>query len=293
MNRNVLRAILMAQAILLVSGCNLVLKSPAAALLPADETATKVFVLTAAARTLSTLGGGETQSAAAAHPTATPTRQPTATFTPSITLTTTSEKVFITVSKNTNCRIGPDINFDLVGIMKVGETAEAIGRNGVKTYYVIKLPSNTAKTCWLWYEWATVTGNADALPIIESPPTPTWSPKPDFTFTYVGLTTCPAPKIIRLQIVNTGDIPWESYRVVTTDTVLSIDTTTASDIFKDYSGCSPLAGVPALGPGETGYAIGVISTSSSGHNIAVKLTLYAGNGGSGTHMTGDFSFTMP
>jgi hypothetical protein len=293
MNSAAKQTTLAAVVILLASGCNLVLKAPAAGISPADATETERFVLTAAARTLSALGGVGGQAGGGNRPTATPTLPPTATFTPSITLTPTLEKVTVTVSKNTNCRAGPDINFDLVGIMKVGETAEAIGRNLQKTYWVIKLPSNTTKTCWLWYEWATVTGNGDGLPIIESPPTPTWSPKPDFTFSYIGLTTCPAPKIIRLQIVNTGDIPWESYRVVTTDTVLHTDTTTMSDIFKYYSGCSPLAGVLALGPGETGYGIGVVSNSSSGHNIVVKLTLYTGNGGSGTHMTGDFSFTMP
>jgi hypothetical protein len=293
MNRNLIRAILMAPAILLVSGCNLVLKSPAAGLLPADETATKVFVLTAAARTLSALGGGETQSAAAAHPTATPTLPPTATFTPSITLTSTHERVTITVSKNTNCREGPDKFFDLVGVMKVGETAEAVGRNAQKTYWVIRLPSNTAKQCWLWWEWATLTGNGDTLPVIESPPTPTWSPKPDFTFYYLGLTTCGATQIIRLQVVNSGNVPWESYAVHVKDTVTSIDSLVGGDDFRDYSGCTPVSIVPAIAPGETAFAVGVAPAGSGGHNLEVTLHLYTQNSGGGTHMSGNFSFTMP
>jgi hypothetical protein len=287
MNRSMGIWVVPATAFLALSGCNLVLNKGAAGGQNIEALAQTALQQTTEAYK------PNIPPLAAITATGTSTVPPTLTNTPSITLTPTHEKVFITVSKNTNCRTGPEKQFDLVGIMKVGETAEAIGRNDVKTYYVIKLPSNTAKTCWLWYEWATVTGNADALPIIASPPTPTWSPKPDFTFTYLGLTTCPTPKIIRLQVVNTGNVPWESFKVLTTDTVLNSDTIITSGVFKDYNGCSAMAGVPALGPGETGYAIGVVSSSSSGHNIAVKLTLYTEDGCSGTHMTGDFSFTMP
>ncbi|MBN1439076.1 MAG: hypothetical protein JW929_06665 [Anaerolineales bacterium] len=226
-------------------------------------------------------------------PTASATLPPTPTLTPSITLTPTLEKVTIQVSRNTNCREGPDKFFDLVGVMKVGETAEAVGRNAPKTYWVIKLPADTAKTCWLWHEWATVTGNGDALPIIQSPPTPTWSPKPDFTFQYLGLTACPPHSIVRLQVTNTGNIAWESCIVKVKDTVIPDETSTGLNNFVDYSGCSPLNSVPSIGPGETGYAVGVLPSTFSGHNVEVTLHLYTQDNQAGTHMSGNFNMTAP
>jgi hypothetical protein len=287
------RLILAAAACLAVSGCNLVLKQ-ASGNLPIE-----VLAKTAAAQTLSAGGGNALLTVNAqdtpesAAPTDTLTLMPPS-LTPTATLTPTNEKVTVTVSRNTNCRTGPDKFFDLVGTMNVGETAEAVGRNAQKTYWVIKLPSNTDKTCWLWYEWATVNGNGDSLPIIASPPTPTWSPKPDFTFSYLGLTTCGSQQIIRLQVVNTGNVPWESHMVHVVDTVTSGDTSIASDVFSDYSGCTALAPIlPSIGPGETGYSIGIAPACSSGHNLEVTLHLYTQNSGGGTHMSGNFNFAMP
>lgn len=292
MNRNPFGLIFTAGIILAATGCNLVLRQG----LTGDQTiaalADAALQQTAVEKTLN----APKKSEAAPLPTATATLQPTPTYTPSITLTSTREKVTVTVSKNTNCRTGPDKFFDLVGIMKVGETAEAIGRNKEKTYWVINLPSKPGETCWLWYEWATLTGNGDALPIIESPPTPTWSPKPDFSFSYVGLATCVAPKIIRLQIVNTGNMPWESFRVHTMDTVTSAEMNFSSDQFMDASDptCLGVAHIQAIGPGETAYAIGlVMDPATHGHNISVDLHLYTQNLGTGTHMSGNFNFTMP
>jgi hypothetical protein len=292
MNRNIVNVILATAGIFLVTtGCNLQLMQPSLGKQTVDVLADTALHQTLAFSPQITVKTSEP----ALLPTNTATLQPTPTFTPTITLTPTLEKVMVKVSKNTNCREGPDKYFDLVGIMKVGETAEAIGRNADKTYWVIRLPANTAKTCWLWYEWATLTGNGDALPVVESPPTPTWSPKPDFTFSYVGIGSCPAPKIIRLQIVNTGNITWESWRVHTKDLDTAVDANVSSDGFENGSdpGCAAPSPIPAIGPGETAYAVGIVAPVTSGHTIVVTVTLYAGNGGTGTHITGDFSFTMP
>jgi len=150
-----------------------------------------------------------------------------------------------------------------------------------------------AKTCWLWYEWATVTGNGDALPIIQSPPTPTWSPKPDFTFDYVGVTTCGAVKFIRLQVVNTGNLAWESFRIVAQDTVTTDTMSVQYNAFVDYSGCSHPGGVTAIAPGATNYAVGLAPAGSGGHNVEVTLHLFTADNSGGTHMSGNINFTMP
>jgi hypothetical protein len=289
MPRNLIGIVITMGVLLAATGCNLQLMNGPAGDLPIEALAQTALQQTSVSKTQT----AAMDAIAVPPPTASATLQPTLTFTPSITLTPTLEKFTVTVSQNTNCRTGPDKIFDLVGIMKVGETAEAIGRNEPKTYWVIRLPANTAKTCWLWYEWATVTGNGDALPIIQSPPTPTWSPKPDFTFNYVGLTPCGGNRFIRLQVTNTGNVPWESFRVKTEDTVTSTSTVFTSNVFLDYSGCTPIAGPHSLSPGETNFAVGMIPGVFSGHNVEVSLTLYTGNSSSGTNMTGNFNMTIP
>ena len=203
-----------------------------------------------------------------------------------------SSTPMVSVSVDTNCREGPDKFFDLVGIMNVGETAEAIGRNKAKTYYVIRLPSHTEKTCWLWYEWATVTGNADALPIIASPPTPTWSPKPDFTFHYIGLSHCAAQYFLRFQVENTGNMIWESYRPVCEDLTTTATMAYMYNEFGNYEGCNTLSSVPALHPGETGYAAVLTFGNPSGHDVEVTLTFCTEDDLHGTCITGNASMTL-
>jgi uncharacterized protein YgiM (DUF1202 family) len=95
---------------------------------------------------------------------------------PTVTLTPTSGKVTVAVSKGTNCRTGPDVNFDLVIVLHPGETAEVVGKDAYGNYWIIKDPKNPSVTCWLCNKNATVTGDTSKLPVVESPPTPT--PKP-------------------------------------------------------------------------------------------------------------------
>jgi hypothetical protein len=289
MRRNLGGFLLAAGMLFAATGCNLVFNRGAAGDLTVEALAQTALQQTAAVKTQS----AALKSKDAPLPTGTVTLQPTPTFTPTITLTPTLEKVTVTVSKNTNCRQGPDKFFDLVGIMKVGETAEAIGRNAAKTYWVIRLPANTAKTCWLWYEWATVTGNGDALPIVESPPTPTWSPKPDFTFYHISVIPCGSSKFILLQVTNTGNVPWESVRVSSKDLVSSMTSSIFNNSFIDLTGCGVGSNIPTLYPGDTAKTYGATPPASSGHNTEVTLHLYTDNNGGGTHMSGSYNITLP
>jgi hypothetical protein len=265
-----------------VSACNLAL----------DQAAGTDPTIEALART-AIQQSAEAQARNQAPATETAALTPTITFTPPDTQTPTREKVTIAVSRNTYCRTGPDTIFDLVGIMNVGEKAEAIGRNEPKTYYVIRLPSNLEKTCWLWYEWATVTGNADALPVIASPPTPTWSPKPDFTFHYIGVSHCVAQYFFRFQVENTGNMTWESYRAVSEDLNTSVTMTYIYNEFGNYEGCGTLSSVPALAPGETGYAASITFGNPSGHNVEVTLRFCTEDNLQGTCVTGNATLAIP
>lgn len=101
-----------------------------------------------------------------------PTETPTQAFTSTPESTATPSVPTVTVSTNTNCRTGPSTAFDLIGALTVGQSAEVVGRFSSGNYWIIKTP-NSSGTCWLWGQYATVSGNTSNLPEYPSPPTPT------------------------------------------------------------------------------------------------------------------------
>ncbi|MCJ7432316.1 MAG: hypothetical protein MUO77_02390 [Anaerolineales bacterium] len=103
-------------------------------------------------------------------------------LTPTITLTPTPTVPMVRVSEATNCRSGPSKNYDYLGALLVGETAEVVGKNTETNYWIIKNPDSSG-TCWLWGYYATVSGNVAPLQEYAIPPTPTPPPTPTATFT--------------------------------------------------------------------------------------------------------------
>lgn len=132
---------------------------------------------------------------ATATPAGAPTETPTQTVSPApagntpgtATLTATSSVPMVTVSVSTNCRSGPGTVYDQIGALAVGQTAQVVGKYTPANYWIINNPSGSG-TCWLWGQYATVSGNTSGLPEMVPPPTPT----PGFTKTP---TTSPTPKV--------------------------------------------------------------------------------------------------
>jgi hypothetical protein len=114
----------------------------------------------------------------------TPTPLDTATpeFTPTLGLTSTPSVPTVTVSVNTNCRTGPSTQYALVGGVNVGQTAVLVGKSTSTGYWIIN-NLNGSGTCWLWGQYATVSGNTAGLPEYPIPPTPTPSHTPTPTAT--------------------------------------------------------------------------------------------------------------
>jgi hypothetical protein len=122
---------------------------------------------------LNALDETATVAALTAQPTAT---QPPPTVTRTITPTPTLEFVEVEVSLSTNCRTGPNIAFDYVGALLVGERTQVVARTDVPGYFIVNNPDRPGQTCWLWDRHATIYGDPTRLPMVESPPTPTPSP---------------------------------------------------------------------------------------------------------------------
>lgn len=150
-----------------LSACNLPSQAPTEIVEEAEAAASATLLVL-------TLAAQNTQAAATQIPSSTPFP----TDTPTIPPTSTSSVPMVTVSVNTNCRTGPGVIYDLIGGLLVGEEAVVVGKFTSTNYWIINNPDSSG-TCWLWGEYATVTGNTAGLPEYTQPPTPT----PTFTLT--------------------------------------------------------------------------------------------------------------
>ncbi|WKZ37924.1 MAG: hypothetical protein QY332_08275 [Anaerolineales bacterium] len=158
MSRRRLTPVAFLLVIIILSACNL----PSGNGTPTPDFA---LTLTAQAQLL------ETGTPALVQETATPELTSTPEFTPTPSVPTVS------VSVNTNCRTGPGTQYDLIGGLNVGQTAEVVGKNSSTNYWIIKTPGGSGN-CWLWGQHATVAGNTTNLPEYPVPPTPTPSLTP-------------------------------------------------------------------------------------------------------------------
>jgi hypothetical protein len=86
--------------------------------------------------------------------------------------TATPSIPMVTVSRGTNCRSGPGTEYKILGELLVGQQAEVVGVFPDWDYWIIKNPDKTGE-CWLWGEYASVSGETADLPRFTPPPTPT------------------------------------------------------------------------------------------------------------------------
>jgi len=98
------------------------------------------------------------------------------TLTPPPTHTPTPVVPTIEVSIDTNCRSGPGKVYDMIGALLVGETTEILALGSVPNYWVVDNPDYPGHECWLWGQYATVSGDTSHLPIHPALPTPTPAP---------------------------------------------------------------------------------------------------------------------
>ena len=103
---------------------------------------------------------------------------PTGSLTP--TATVSSSTTTVRVSVDTNCRTGPDKDYQRVGILKVGETAKVVGKKVSYNYWIIENPSADGE-CWLWGKYATVEGDTSTLDEYPLPSSPTSTTTPSAT----------------------------------------------------------------------------------------------------------------
>ncbi|MFP3855230.1 MAG: SH3 domain-containing protein, partial [Anaerolineales bacterium] len=95
-----------------------------------------------------------------------PLRQATAT------LRTTPEGPVILVPDQVNVRLGPDTEYELVGVLISGQLVPALGRSPGGEWIQIYYPGVEDNVAWVYGPLVRLDGQG-FLPVVEPPPTPT------------------------------------------------------------------------------------------------------------------------
>ncbi len=219
----------------------------------------------------------------------TPTLTPTETLTPTPLFTATPIIPQISVSVATNCRVGPGKIYDRVGALLVGEVAEVAGRNSDGTYWYIRNPDSNGGFCWLWGQYATLSGNIGALPMFTPPPTPT--PMPAFDASYSGKDTC-AGWWVDIDLENTGGVTFKSVSLTLRDTVTDVALSMYADGFTDRDGCLDSTTRDNLNPGATRtFSSPAFDYDPAGHKLRATITACSNAGQNGICVTEVINFT--
>ena len=220
----------------------------------------------------------------------------TATLSPTAESSPTLSKPMVSVSVQTNCRLGPDVSFELLGSLMPGLMAEVVGMDTSKLYYYIRNPQEPQNFCWLWGYYATTVGDITSLPLFTpmptSTPTITPTPVPNFNITYTKLDSC-VGWFVEVKVKNTGSTVWSSGSIIANDSVTStIISERKSEQFEGWTGClssSPIQG--DLAPGESGSLHSFdFLYNPAGHDILITIQLCTQNAMAGACLTKEITF---
>jgi len=123
---------------ILISACSTPTATP--------DTAATIAANVSIAQTAAAIQTSAAMTEIASIPTDTPTPEPTVT----ITLTPTSNKVFLTLTRDTYCRTGVLSSFPSVTLLSAGQTVEVIGQNPSQDSFYVEEPDHTGSRCWVW-----------------------------------------------------------------------------------------------------------------------------------------------
>jgi hypothetical protein len=243
------------------------------------------------------------EGAATPSPTPSPTLTPSPTETPTATLSPTPVVIasptpsvpMISVSVATNCRSGPGKAYPIEGALLVGEVAQVLGRDPTGEYWYIPNPDHAGDYCYVWGEYATLTGYIGSVPVLTPPPTPlptaTPPPAPGFGVNYDGFLGCSGAWWTQMELTNTGELTFRSMEFTLIDQTLDTEYTGESDGFVYRPNCSSTSSKETL---STGAAVMVsspkLNDDPSGHKMHAQITLCSETGQHGQCVTETYNF---
>lgn len=186
-----------------------------------------------------------------APPTETSTITPTETLTPEPSATFTPEPPMAKVGRETNCRIGPAGNYDLVATYQDGQLLEVVARDLGAGYWFVRDPEKPEDECYLLANNVTITGDTSILPQFTPLPSPTAAPY--FNVTFRKFDTCKSDDYAIFVIENTGSVAFRSAYIRVTDSKANQKVEHVVNAFDLWTGCIIAQNVAPLNGGATGY----------------------------------------
>jgi hypothetical protein len=175
----------------------------------------------------------------------------------------------------------------------VGETAQVYGRDPSGRYWYIQNPDAPSRFCWLWGEYATVSGNFIVLPVFTPPPTPTFTPTPlpDIRVSFAGKDTC-VGWWIEIELKNKSAITFRSLALTVKDTVTNISLSTDANGFTNTDGCLLSTTDDNLKPDETLVVSSpAFAYDPVGHKLRATIALCSEKNLNGVCISNEISFT--
>jgi hypothetical protein len=180
----------------------------------------------------------------------------------------------VKVTAETNCRTGPGLIYASVYSMSVSDVAEVIGKNTATNYWIIKIPKGGGATCWLWGQYAIISGDTSILAEFATP-------TPNLTAT-AKLTPPAAPSNLTEQDTCTQNSQPSLQDI--TGTLSWTDNSNNETGYHIYSRATGMQGsvdilLATLGANTTSYNFTVQSLSKSA--VALKVEAFNNAGPSG------------
>jgi len=227
---------------LILSACNLPGSEGTAEVLPPTESSTATATI------------APTDMPTEAPPTETPTITPTETLTPEPSATLTPEPPMARVGRETNCRVGPAGNYDLVATYQDGQVLEIVAKDLGAGYWFVRNPDKPEEQCYLLANNVTISGDTAALPKFTPRPSPTAAPY--FNVSFRKFETCKGEDFAIFIVENTGSVAFRSAYVRVTDSKVSQTVEHVLNAFDLWTGCIIARNIAPLNGGETGYLHG-------------------------------------
>ncbi len=116
-----------------------------------------------------------TAPAPAQAATDTPSVPALASFTPvpvtatASTVPTPSVPVVTPNTANVNCRQGPDVAYNAVGVLTSGSSTQVTGRSADSSWWYVRDPANQSSFCWILSGVVTISGPTGNIPVVAAP----------------------------------------------------------------------------------------------------------------------------
>jgi hypothetical protein len=223
-----------------LSACNLPVSGAATEPTPPIESSTPTIVITIEATATPTSQATETPTVTA---TETPLPEPSATATP--------ETPKAEVVRETNCRVGPAGNYDLVATYPVGQELKVVAQDLGAGYLVVQNPDRPEEQCYLLAQNIRINGDTAALPKFTPRPSPTAPPY--FNVSFKKFDTCKGSEFALFVVENAGSVPFRSAYIKVIDQKANKSVEQALNAFDQFVGCVLAKNIAPLDPGGSGY----------------------------------------